>query len=79
MNFDRLELAQRLFAAAIQDSTTAERERALSHLWLAEIMDLRGNRQQAIANYQQVLTAVNFEDSHNTARIYLRRPYRRDR
>jgi tetratricopeptide (TPR) repeat protein len=79
MNLDRLELAQRVFAAAIQDSTTAERERALSHLWLAEIMDLWGNRQQAIANYQQVLTAVNFEDSHNTAKSYLKRPYRRDK
>jgi predicted Zn-dependent protease len=79
MNSDRLEHAQRLFAAAIQDSTTPERERALSHLRLAEIMDLRGNRQQAIANYQQVLTAVNFEDSHNTAKGHLRRPYRRDK
>jgi len=72
-----LELAQRLFTAAIQDSTTAERERALSHLCLAEVLDLRGNRQQAITNYQQVLTAANFEDSHSTALSYLNRPYRR--
>src|SRR5262249_29486933 len=77
MNMDRLELAQRLFTAAIQDSTTAERERALSHLCLAEVLDLRGNRQLAIANYQQVLTAANFEDSHSTALSYLNRPYRR--
>ena len=77
MNIDRLELAQRLFTAAIQDSTTAERERALSHLCLAEVLDLRGNRQQAITNYQQVLTAANFEDSHSTALSYLNRPYRR--
>jgi hypothetical protein len=77
MNLDRLELAQRLFAAAIQDSTTAERERALSHLFLAETLDLRGNRQQAIANYQLVLACANFEDSHNTAQSYLKRPYRR--
>ena len=77
MNLDRLEVAQRLFVAAIQDSTTAEREHALSQLCLAQIMDLRGNRQQAIDNYQQVLTAANFEDSHNTAQSYLKRPYRR--
>jgi tetratricopeptide (TPR) repeat protein len=77
MNIDRLELAQHLFTAAIQDSTTAERERALSHLRLAEVFDLRGSRQQAIANYQQVLTAANFEDSHNTAQSYLKKPYRR--
>ena len=79
MNFDRLELAQRLFAAAIQDSTTAERERALSHLYLGKVLDLGGNRQQAIANYQQVLSVANFEDSHSTAQGYLKKPYRRAR
>jgi predicted Zn-dependent protease len=77
MNIDQLELAQSLFTAAIQDSTTAEQERALSHLYLAQVLDLRGNRQQAIANYQQVLNAPNFEDSHNTAQGYLKRPRRR--
>src|SRR5262245_14037007 len=79
MNLDRLELAQRLFTAAIQDPTTADRERALSQLCLAEVLDLRGNRQQAITNYQQVLSVANFEDSHNTARGYLKKPYRRAR
>jgi tetratricopeptide (TPR) repeat protein len=77
MNMDRLELAQRLFTAAILDPTTAERERALSHLGLAEVLDLRGNRQQAIVNYEQVLIAANFEDSHTTAQSYLKKPYRR--
>jgi len=77
MSIDQLELAQRLFTTAIQDSTTAERERALSRLCLAEVLDLRGNRQQAIANYLQVLTVANFEDSHTTAQGYLKRPYRR--
>jgi tetratricopeptide (TPR) repeat protein len=76
MDMDRLELAQSLFAAAIQDPTTPERERALSHLCLAEVLDLRGNRKQAIANYQQVLSVANFEDSHSAARAYLRTPYR---
>jgi tetratricopeptide (TPR) repeat protein len=79
MNMDRLELAQSLFTAAIQDPTTAERERALSLLCLAEVLDLRGNRQQAIANYQQVLSVANFEDSHSTAQGYLKKPYRRVR
>jgi tetratricopeptide (TPR) repeat protein len=79
MNMDRLELAQSLFTAAIQDPTTAERERALSLLCLAEVLDLRGNRQQAIANYQQVLSVANFEDSHSTAQGYLKKPYRRAR
>ncbi len=79
MNMDRLELAQRLFTAAIQDPTTADRERALSQLCLAEVLDLRGNRQQAIANYQQVLSVANFEGSHSTAQGYLKRPYRRAR
>src|SRR5262245_350146 len=77
LNMDRLELAQRLFTAAIQDTATAERERALSHLCLAEVLDVGGNRQQAIANYQQVLRVANFEDSHRTAQTYLKKPYRR--
>ena len=58
-------------------SATAERERALSHLYLAEVLDAGGNRQQAIANYKQVLSVANFEDSHNAAQTYLKRPYRR--
>ena len=77
MNMDRLELAQRLFTAAIQDPTTAGRERALSHLCLAKVLDLIGNRQQAITNYQQVLSVANFEDSHSTAQAYLKKPYRK--
>src|SRR5207249_99648 len=76
MNMGRLELAERLFTAAIQDPATAERERALSHLYLAQVLDLRGDRQQAVANYQQVLSAANFEDSHSTAQVYLKTPYR---
>jgi tetratricopeptide (TPR) repeat protein len=79
MNIDRLELAQRLFTAAILDPATPARERALSHLCLAQVLDLRGNRQQAITNYQQVLSAANFEDSHSAAQIYLKKPYRRAR
>jgi tetratricopeptide (TPR) repeat protein len=79
MNMDRLEPAQRLFSAAILDPATAERERALSHLGLAQVLDLRGNRQQAIVNYEQVMIAANFEDSHNTAQSYLKKPYRRTR
>jgi tetratricopeptide (TPR) repeat protein len=75
MNMDRLELAQRLFTAAIGDETSPERERALSHLCLAQVLDLRGNRQQAIANYQQVLNAADFEGSHSAARGYLKKPY----
>jgi hypothetical protein len=44
----------------IEDPSSAERERALSHLCLAQVLDLRGNRQQAVANYQQVLSAAKF-------------------
>jgi tetratricopeptide (TPR) repeat protein len=77
MNMGRFELAQRLFTAAIQDPRTAVRERALSQLYLAEVLDLSGNRQQAIANYEQVLSVANVEDSHNTAKTYLKKPYRR--
>jgi len=79
MSMNRLELAQRLFTAVIQDPATGERERALSHLNLAELLDAGGSRQQAITNYQQVLNFANFDDSHRTAQNYLKRPYRRAR
>jgi tetratricopeptide (TPR) repeat protein len=79
MNMDRLELAQRLLTAAILDPATPARERALSHLRLAQVLDLRGDRQQAITNYQYVLSDANFEDSHSTAQSYLKKPYRRAR
>jgi tetratricopeptide (TPR) repeat protein len=79
MNMGRLELAQRLFTAAIQDPMTTGRDRALSYLYLAEVLDLSGNRQQAIANYQQVLSVANVEDSHNTAQACLKKPCRRGR
>jgi hypothetical protein len=61
----------------IQDPTSPERERVLSHLCLAQILDLLGNRQQAVANYQLFLSAANFEDSHSAAQGYLKKPYRR--
>ena len=77
MNMDRMEPAQRLFTATIEDPTSPERERALSHLCLAQVLDLRGNRQQAVANYQQVLSAANFEGSHSAAEGYLKKAYRR--
>jgi tetratricopeptide (TPR) repeat protein len=79
MNMDRLELAQRLLTAAILDPATPARERALSHLCLAQVLDLRGDRQQAITNYQYVLRDANFEDSHSTAQSYLKKPFRRGR
>jgi hypothetical protein len=63
----------------VQDPRTPVRERALSHLYLAEVLDLSGNRQQAITNYQQVLSAANVEDSHNTAQVYLKKPHGRSK
>jgi len=54
----------------------ALRERALSYLHLAKVLDLRGDRKRAIANYQQVLTFADFEDSHRMAQGYLKRSYR---
>src|SRR5439155_942145 len=43
----------------------------------AQFLHLRGDRQQAVSNYQQVLSAANFEDPHSTAQVYLKTPYRR--
>jgi hypothetical protein len=64
---DRLELRS---ASSLQPSRIRQpqSESVRWHLYLAEVLDAGGNRQLAIANYKQVLSA-NFEDSHNTAQL----------
>jgi tetratricopeptide (TPR) repeat protein len=72
---DRQE-ALRIFETAVQDPNTRERERALSHLELGKLLDLKGQRDKALTHYQKVLKFGNFERSHSLAREHLKRPYR---
>lgn len=68
-------LALEQFERATSDPTTPEREKALAHLSAGFILDLTGKRDQAIGHYQQVLRLREFEDSHDQAEKYLKKPY----
>jgi len=49
--------------------------KTLAHLRIGQILDLRGERRAAQAQYQLVLRRENVLDAHEQARRYLRRPY----
>ncbi len=49
----------------------------LGHLRIGQILDTRGDRAAARAAYALVLARENVFDSHEQARRYLRRPYKR--
>jgi len=49
--------------------------KTLAHLRIGQILDLRGERRAARAQYQLVLQRENVLDAHAQARRYLRRPY----
>ncbi|HEX9724208.1 MAG TPA: tetratricopeptide repeat protein [Vicinamibacteria bacterium] len=71
------ERALELFLGATQDPDTPDRERALSHLRAGEILDLLGERSEAVSQYEEVQKLREFENSHDTASKYLKSPYRR--
>jgi tetratricopeptide (TPR) repeat protein len=70
------QLAFRNFQAAVQDPNTRERERALAHLQLGRLLDLMGERNEALNHYRKVLGLRSFEDSHSLARKHIKSPYR---
>lgn len=67
--------AQNLLEQSVRNPQTPERERVLSHLYLGQALDAQGKRQQAVEQYHQVLRLKEFEDSHDAARRFLRRPF----
>jgi tetratricopeptide (TPR) repeat protein len=73
MDMGRLDLAQERFLKAIGDPQTPARERALSHLKLGRILEWRGKKNEAVKEYQTVLSLADVENSHNQARQYLAR------
>ncbi len=76
MELGRRDLAEEQFLKGIKDPRTPDREKALSHLHLGQILDSQGKRSQAIQQYQSVLKAPEFENSHSSAREFLKKPYR---
>jgi hypothetical protein len=71
MSIGKLDLAEEQFQKSISDSQTPAREIALSHLHLGQILDRKGQRSEAVREYQIVLSLENVDDSHNQARQLL--------
>jgi tetratricopeptide (TPR) repeat protein len=69
------ERALELFLSATNDPATPQREKALSHLRAGELLDLLGQRQEAISQYEEVQELPQVENSHQTADKYLKSPY----
>lgn len=76
LKLGRRDLAEEQFRKSIEDPQAPEREKALSHLRLGQIFDLQGKRGQAVQQYQSVLKFREYNNSHETAREFLKKPYR---
>lgn len=72
----RRDLAEEQFRKAIGDPKASERDRAMSHLRLGQLLDLQGKRNQAIEQYESVLKSPEYNNSHATAKEFLKNPYR---
>ena len=48
---------------------------AKAPLWRGCAWDLKGRREQAVADYQAVLRLRDTDDSHRKARSFLKQPY----
>jgi tetratricopeptide (TPR) repeat protein len=68
--------ALELFLGATRDPSTPPRERALSHLRAGEILDLMGERADAVSQYKMVRNLDEFEGSHRRASKFLKSPSR---
>ncbi len=73
MNLGKWDLAQEQFVKLLDDPRTQEREKALSHLRLGQILENKGQRSQAIREYQTALSLGEFDDSHDQAKRTLKK------
>jgi hypothetical protein len=73
MTMNKLDLAQEQFQKALTDPRIPGRERAFSHLRLGRILDLKGQRDEAVKEYQTVLALEDVDQSHSQARRALNR------
>jgi tetratricopeptide (TPR) repeat protein len=67
----RLDPAQERFRKCLVNSQLSEREKALSHLRLGQILEWKGQRTEAIKEWQLVLSLENFDNSHSDAQKLL--------
>jgi len=65
--------AYQRFKQAVDDPVTPERQRALSHLRLGQILQWQGNNLEAAQHYRKVLALRDVENSHSQARKWLRK------
>jgi tetratricopeptide (TPR) repeat protein len=72
----KLAAAKGQLLKSVANPGTPDRERALSHLRLGQILDLEGKRPEAIQHYQTVLNLKDVDNSQETARKLLQKPYR---
>jgi tetratricopeptide (TPR) repeat protein len=71
MNMGKHDLAQERFRKCIENPQTPSREKALSHLSLARLLDWQHKREEAIKECQAVLALPDVDDSHRQARELL--------
>ncbi len=67
MNMRRPDLAQEQFRKALADPQIPAREKALSHLNIGRILDSKGQHQEAVKEYETVLTLEDVDQSHAQA------------
>ena len=72
MNMGKLDAAEEKFRETIADTQTPQREKVLSHLRLARILDWKGQQSDAIKEYRIVLSLEDIENSHDQAIQYLK-------
>ena len=73
LELGRRDAALSEFRAAIASAATPDDERALSHLRVGEILDARGERDEALRHFREVQKLEDVDDSHRTAKRYLRK------
>jgi tetratricopeptide (TPR) repeat protein len=67
----KLDPASERFKNTIEDPRASEREKALSHLRLGQILSWQGQPSEAVKECQIVLSLNNIEGSHDQARMLL--------
>ena len=69
----QLDAAEDRFRKTINDPNTQQREKALSHLRLGQILDWKHKPNEAAIEYKTVLSLKNFNNSHDQAKSLLKK------
>ena len=73
MSMGQLDAAEDRFRKTISDPNTQQREKALSHLRLGQILDWKHKPNEAAIEYKTVLSLKNFNNSHDQAKSLLKK------